>query len=108
MIYRLTAFVLGFHVITAAADGAPTIDFQATCRASVRAVFDAVGNTTAATLDICIKQEESARAEMDRDWTTYPAADKEQCVHPKQFSPSYVEWLTCLENRREARKLPKQ
>ena len=81
---------------------------RATCRASVRAVFDAVGNTNAATLDICIKQEESARAEMDRDWATYPAADKEQCVHPKQFSPSYVEWLTCLENRREARKLPKQ
>ena len=108
MLSRLIPFALGFHVIAAAADGAPAIDFQATCRASVKAVVEAVGNTTAVTLEVCIKQEESARIQMDKDWATYPAEDKEGCVHPKQYSPSYVEWLTCFENRREARRLRNQ
>jgi hypothetical protein len=55
-----------------------------------------------------MKQEELARVQMDKDWTKYPAKDRDECINPKQYSPSYVEWLTCLEIRRDVRNLPKQ
>src|SRR5215212_3083066 len=102
MFLRLTAFILGFHVVAAAAD-APRIDIEATCRASVKAVVEAMGDKTGISLDNCMKQENGALAQMDKDWATYTAGDRAQCVQPKQYSPSYVEWLTCLETRRDVR-----
>jgi hypothetical protein len=108
MFLRVTAFMLGFHVLGAAAQGAPRINIEATCRASVEAVIEAVGNSTNVSMENCLNQERGALAQINKDWATYPAADRNQCVHPKQYNPSYVEWLTCLENRRDVRKLRKQ
>jgi hypothetical protein len=107
MFLRLTAFILGIHVLAAAAD-TPRIDINATCRASVKAVVEAMGDNTAVTMENCLSQQQAALAQMDKDWAKYPAKDRDECIHPKQYSPSYVEWLTCLEIRRDVRNLPKQ
>jgi hypothetical protein len=107
MFLRLTALIIGFSVISAAAD-APRINIEAACSASVKAVIEAVGDKTAVTMENCLNQERGALTQMDKDWATYTAADREQCIHPREYNPSYVEWLTCLEIKRDVRNLPKQ
>ncbi len=41
-------------------------------------------------------------------WATYPAEDKSRCVQTELYLPSYVEWITCLEMERDARKMRQQ
>ena len=47
-------------------------------------------------LILCVKNEQSAR-ELAERWTTISALDKTSCVHPVGWSPSYSEWLGCLD-----------
>src|SRR5262249_4032838 len=45
----------------------------------------------------CMDTENKARDQMNKDWGTYPASDRAQCVQTRYYLPSYVEWLTCFE-----------
>ena len=47
----------------------------------------------------CMADEESAKAELDHNWATYTAADKQRCVGQFEAGgmPSYVEVLECLQ-----------
>src|SRR5260370_39998835 len=47
------------------------------------------------------------RKQLETDWATYPASDKARCVQPKEYTPGYVEWLTCLEMDRDVRAMRK-
>ena len=89
---------------TAAADGPPTIDIQKTCRASEKALIAIFGDKTAATFEGCMNQEETARDQIAKSWSSFSSADR-TCVNAKHYMPSYVEWLTCLEMRRDVRKM---
>jgi hypothetical protein len=105
---RLGAAALGFCASAAAAEGLlPGIDVEASCRASANAVFQATGDKSIATVENCMNQESEARAQIMKSWGTFSHSDRAQCINPKVYMPSYVEWLTCLETRRDVRGIPK-
>ena len=104
MFIQFAPVVLGLHVLVAAAGGTPAVDIQKSCHESQNAVVAVLGSDTAVTYDNCLSQEKGAREQIVKDWSGYPAVDKRMCVQPASYMPSYVEWLTCLEMRREVKR----
>lgn len=82
---------------SAASAGVPIIDIATTCRESEKAITSMFGPGSQNTFDNCMKLENDARAEIDKNWRSYPAGGRQRCVNPTVYMPSYVEWLTCLE-----------
>ena len=105
---RLGAAALGFHVFAAAAQGLPSINVEMSCRASAKAVAEALGANTVVTVENCMNQENAARAQILKKWDTFVLADRTLCINPKVYMPSYVEWLSCLETRQTREPCPKQ
>jgi hypothetical protein len=89
----------------AAALGIPTIDIRETCRARAAALDPA---KIAETYDGCVKSQLSYRDDIAKQWTEFTTADRAVCINPRVYNPSYVEWITCLEMRRDVRDLKKQ
>jgi len=85
--------------------GLPAADIQLTCRESEKSLKAIFGESTAVTYDGCITQEQAAREQLVKDWASYAAADRQRCAIPKQYMPSYVEWLTCFEMARDVRRI---
>jgi hypothetical protein len=84
----------------------PTADVQNTCRFAAAAMVDLMGGTTVEQgVNGCLDSENVARAQIIKDWNTYSAADRTQCLQTGVYLPSYVEWLTCLEMERDVRRL---
>jgi hypothetical protein len=86
--------------------GLPKLDIEYACHASEKAVAAVISVTT----DIfksCVDDENLAREQLDKNWATYPASDKARCIHPKEYVPAYVEWLTCLEMTRDVKVMRK-
>jgi hypothetical protein len=96
--------LLGSQLITAVADGVPTVDIQKTCRVAASVTS---GTTIQRDIDICVSSEQKAREQIVRDWSQYAAGDKVRCVQagPRVYLPSYVEWLTCLEMETVVKKI---
>ena len=99
--------VLAAAATAAARDGGiPKLNIEYACHASEQAVSAVVSVTT----DIyksCLDDENDARSKLDETWTKFPASDKARCIHPSEFLPSYVEWLTCLEMTRDVKEMRK-
>jgi hypothetical protein len=84
----------------------PTADVQNTCKIASSVMVNLMGGTTVEQgLTGCLDSENAARATIIKDWATYSAADRTQCLQTGVYLPSYVEWLTCLEMERDARRL---
>jgi hypothetical protein len=106
---RTGAVALVFCAFAAAAEERlPSIDIKASCEASAKAVFKATGDKNAATPEVCLEQENKARDQIMKGWDKFSSADRSQCIDPNVYMPSYVEWLTCLQMRQQARELPKR
>src|SRR5437879_3672724 len=93
----LFILVLSMQTAMAAPNGPPRIDVETTCRTSEVELLKLFGDSTIATYDSCLKQENAAFASMQKDWANYSGDAKSQCIQTKNYMPSYVEWLTCLE-----------
>jgi hypothetical protein len=90
-----------------AKDGSlPKLNVESVCRASEKALAAAAG-TTSDTLGSCMSDENDARKQLEKDWATYSVSDKGRCIQPKDYTPGYVEWLTCIEMDRDVRALRK-
>jgi hypothetical protein len=90
----------------AARDSVPTIDIRNTCKVAAGAMVQLMGGSTVEKdIEVCLGSEQSARDQLVKDWDTYSARDRGRCVIPGVYLPSYVEWLTCLEMERDARKM---
>ena len=98
----LATLVLGFADTTRAQ--VPTINVQETCRTAASAMVAMGTSTSQSALEQCLISEQRARDQIVKDWATFSAADKAQCLQTKLYLPSYVEWLTCLEMERDVRK----
>jgi hypothetical protein len=99
----VAAFALGMG---AAQAQTPQIDIQNTCQLAAAAMVQLMGGSTSQRdYEICFTSEEKARDQITKDWSTYAAADRTQCLQPQVYLPSYIEWLTCLEMARDVRKL---
>jgi hypothetical protein len=81
----------------------PKIDVQKQCAKSQNVTDSLTGTKNPGSFDSCIKNEQSARDKLIERWATIPASDKALCIHSTQFSPSYFEWLGCIETRDHVR-----
>ena len=94
MIGPLLALALGAHAVTAVADGVPRLDTDKLCHSVKKAGKDDPA------ADACLRSEREARDALDKRWSEFPAAAKDQCSREMRIGgdfPSYVELLTCLE-----------
>lgn len=116
MIDRLGIAVLGiavYAVALAAAStslakdtGLPKLNIEFACRSSEQAV-SAVMSVTNDIYKSCLDDENDARNQLDKAWAEFPTSDRARCIHPQEYLPSYVEWLTCLEMTRDVRTMRK-
>jgi hypothetical protein len=83
------------------AESVPSWDLTASCRAAGSIGLSNL--TPDESKKICLAKEQRTREELDKNWSTFPAADRIGCVKSLTFSPSYTELVTCLEMRRDVR-----
>ena len=101
------AVVLSAGSIAFAKDGGvPKLDTETSCHASQKAVA-AIVTVENDIFGSCMNDEKDAHDLLDKNWATYPASDKARCIHPKEYMPGYVEWLTCLEMVRDVKAMRK-
>jgi hypothetical protein len=82
--------------------GPPKLNLEYACHASEKAV-SAIFSVTFDIYGSCMTDEQAARDELEKDWASFPASDKARCIQPKEYLPSYVEWLTCLGMARDVK-----
>jgi hypothetical protein len=83
------------------ADGVPKLDVSPSCRGAAKSGYI---STTEARLQNCIDSEQRTRDQLEKDWASFPAADRTWCVSSIQgFQPTYSELATCLEMKRDLR-----
>ncbi len=99
----IAAPLLGAALTPAAAQAVPVLNVEPTCR-DIPA-----GNALQRDAAACMKSEDEARATLQKEWGAFNAADHSICTQTATMggTASYVELLTCLEMRRDARNLPK-
>ena len=105
MIGRLLALtaVLAVSTLSATADTVPKLNVEPSCRAAAR-----MGDSMDAKLQDCMREEHTARAKLENDWTQFSSRSRTLCVSiatQTRTQESYVEVLTCLQSAREAEKL---
>jgi hypothetical protein len=88
------------------ADSVPQFDVRPTCRSAI----SMMGNDPARSVEQCVAGEEMARKDLEKNWSKFPAADRNLCVATATHhgSPSYEELVTCLEMMRDNRALREQ
>jgi hypothetical protein len=84
----------------ALADSVPSWDVTTSCRGAAEAGFV---QETAVNLQRCLDSEKRTREQLNKDWSTFPAADRVRCVKTQTFSPTYSKLATCLEMNRDIR-----
>jgi hypothetical protein len=90
----------------AAPASVPTVDINGTCKTAAGAMVLLMGGSSMERdTELCLSSENGARDQLVKDWATYSAVDRERCIRPAVYLPSYVEWLTCLEMERDVRRM---
>src|SRR3954464_2976842 len=99
--------ILTASVAVAQDNDFPTIDLQARCRTSVKATQEMLGNysNTADNLASCMQSEQASRDAISAIWKDIPDSYKASCIEPRAYSPSYIEWIACLELYIDVKKL---
>ena len=93
-------------LVDAARAQVPSINIEQTCRLGASVMIGLMGGSDSENdFKICLASEQKARDELAKDWATFSAADKTQCLQTKVYLPSYIEWLTCLQMQRDVAKL---
>ena len=83
-----------------AADNIPVLNIEPSCRASVDLSRQGGGTGT---VEQCLADEKSARAELAKGWSDFPSAERTRCTaEVSDFASSYVELLECLTMARDA------
>jgi hypothetical protein len=105
----LCVAAFGFAALPAAnaANGAlPTIDLQTRCRNSENTLIKMMDDSSlkGRAFDSCMKSEQEARDALLKAWPEIPPSYKSYCVQAGTFSPSYVEWIACVELMIDLRK----
>jgi hypothetical protein len=84
------------------ADSVPTLRIGPSCEAAGRGAV-VLGRSK----ESCLADENTARDTLQKSWSKYSATDKQQCLGMEKTGgpSSYVELLSCLEIRRDAREI---
>lgn len=103
MLLPIAAVFLGTHLAMTVADGFPTFPVDADCH-------DVAGldPTTARKKEDCVRDEQVAHDQAERQWGQFSPADRDLCIRTAKLGPdpSYVQLLTCLEMRRDVKSIP--
>jgi len=105
LILLLPAVLVGAQLTLAIAEQVPTIDVMPSCRAGASS-----GLALSQDVDSCVRSENAARDELAQHWSEFPQADRTSCLQltTTGSSGTYTDMLTCLEIKRDARKIPKE
>jgi hypothetical protein len=91
--------------VKAQGSGLPTLDIEKNCRTrSTAAVAESDRTSSVAS---CVTAEQKAQAALAAAWKDIPANYKTTCIKPNDYSPSYIEWIGCLELYIDVKNLPK-
>jgi hypothetical protein len=109
MVFPFTAIAVAVHLVVAAADGVPNINYESGCRASAAASVSLGITVDNQSVAACMAEEKSARDQLVRQWTQFPPNERMHCEREAALGqmPSYVELQTCLQIARDTRTLPK-
>jgi hypothetical protein len=99
--------VVAFPIILAAklaglvltvADDFPKFNPEPGCRAA-SAINQSIDLAVSQDFKACMADEDSAKEELQKNWSKYSAADKRRCVGQTDVGgmPSYVEVVECLQ-----------
>ena len=86
----------------------PKIDLQKLCKQNDTAVSSVFSDISKDYVSTCVEDELAARAQIVKEWASFPALARSQCIQPKEYFPGYAEWLSCLEATRDVVKLRKE
>jgi hypothetical protein len=77
----------------------PSIDLKKACGIRAKASAEMMGDQSSAAgaFDTCMKSEQAARDALAAAWKDIPAVFKAFCIAPNVHSPSYTEWISCVE-----------
>ena len=95
----LAAAMLFPASLAVAQDQLPNIDAQRVCTIRSKASEELIGDKQAAarTFDTCMRSEQDARDALSAAWKDIPPSYRATCIRPNVHSPSYLEWISCLE-----------
>lgn len=80
----------------------PRWDTTASCKGAAAAAGE--GEQGQARLKGCMDSEQRTRAQLEKAWTNFSAADRATCIRTIQwFEPTYTELAACLEMGRDAK-----
>ena len=87
--------------------GVPSIDVQKLCRVRAAQSAQMMGDQSMTTkaFDSCLRSEQEARTAMGNAWKDIPQNYKTFCVRPHVYSPSYTEWIACIESNIDVTRL---
>lgn len=93
----LGSLLFGLQITAAFAAGPPALDISVSCGGA--AEFAGRGKQA------CLEDEHAARSTLAQSWSKYKADDRARCVAIVQIGgvPSYVELLSCLQTKRDAK-----
>jgi hypothetical protein len=85
----------------------PEINLQKRCTAAANAAVELMGDKDAKSkaFDACMRSEQEARDAIVSAWKEIPSQYKTFCIKPNVYSPSYVEWIACLEMQMDVKRL---
>jgi hypothetical protein len=103
MFLPLDAAMIALTVFVAE-PGVPTYNVKPSCDGAARQV------TPAPDPNLCIQKEQEVRAQIEKQWNSFVAADRAQCMRLSSLAgqETYTELLTCLEMARDVRNLHKE
>ena len=99
--FVFAAFFVSSYVLTVA-EAVPVFDVEKTCQGTeIAAVFPG------RSLETCIETEEATRDLLKMGWGEFSATDKAECIRTVKTRgpPSYAELMTCLEMKRDVKKI---
>jgi hypothetical protein len=104
----LSTAAIVFTTWAFAADGRlPSIDLDKRCHKSAKTVQEMLGGDSSESkaFDSCMRSETEAQKALLAAWKDIPASYKGTCIKPKDYSPSYVEWIACVEMLMDVKRL---
>ena len=97
----LSAAVVVFTTFAAMAkdNNLPSIDIKKVCGIRAKASAEMMGDKSSAAgaFDTCMRSEQASRDALVAAWKDIPANFKTFCITPNVYSPSYTEWISCVE-----------
>jgi hypothetical protein len=108
-----SALLLGVQQLLtpAAVDNVPALNVEPVCQGIAQQGGSSFHDSEIAKeKQDCLKTEREVRDELVKQWSSFPASDKNACIREATMGgdSSYTELLTCLEMARDVRNLPNE